>query len=70
MLTREQPDVPGSASWYRHTEHMSAVGFSLLFGSPWLVAIGWAWSRAPRSDAVPMSMAESARLRLWPNEGQ
>ncbi len=44
---------------------MLPVWLSLLFGAPWLVAIVWVRSRAPRTDVVPPSMAESARERLW-----
>ena len=51
-----------AVSW--HSCHMEAVWLSLLFGAPWLAAIAWAWSRAPRMDAVPPSMGERMRDRL------
>jgi hypothetical protein len=43
---------------------MEALWLSLLFGTPWLVAIAWAWSLAPRMDSVPPSMAARIRQRL------
>jgi hypothetical protein len=42
-----------------------SFGLSLLLGAPWLVAIIWTWSRAPRLDAVLPSMADRTRERLW-----
>jgi hypothetical protein len=44
---------------------MNGLWLSLLFGAPWLTAIVWTWSRAPRADSVPPSMGERARQRLW-----
>jgi hypothetical protein len=44
---------------------LDSIGISLLFGAPWIVAIIWAWSRAPRSDNVPPSLAARTRDRLW-----
>jgi hypothetical protein len=44
---------------------MNGLWLSLLFGAPWLAAIVWTWSRAPRADSVPPSMGERARQRLW-----
>jgi hypothetical protein len=44
---------------------VDSIGISLLLGAPWIVAIIWTWSRAPRSDAVPPSMADRSRHRLW-----
>ena len=44
---------------------MTALWLSLLFGAPWLVAIAYVWSRAPREDGPPPSMADYARDRLW-----
>jgi hypothetical protein len=44
---------------------MDAIGISLLFAAPWIVAAVWVWSRAPRYDGVPPSMGERARDRLW-----
>ena len=38
----------------------------ILFGGPWIVAIVWFWRHTPRDDTVPLSMAEEARRRLWP----
>jgi len=44
---------------------IESFGLALLFGAPWIVAIIWAWSRAPRTDDVPPSLGESVRARLW-----
>lgn len=44
--------------------HMEAILLSLLFGAPWLVAIAWVWSQAPRMDDVPLSMGARMRQRL------
>jgi len=44
---------------------LNSIGISLLLGAPWIVAIIWTWSRAPRSDAAWPSMADRARNRLW-----
>lgn len=44
---------------------LNSIGISLLLGAPWIVAIILMWSRAPRPDRVPPSMAERARERLW-----
>ena len=44
---------------------LDTIGITLLLGAPWIVAIIWTWSRVPRSDAVPRSMADVARERLW-----
>jgi hypothetical protein len=44
---------------------LNTIGVSLLLGAPWIVAIIWTWSRAPRFDGVPPSMADRARDRLW-----
>jgi hypothetical protein len=41
------------------------IGISLVLASPWIVAIIWTWSRAPRYDGVPPSMADRVRDRLW-----
>jgi len=46
-------------------EMLSSIGISLLLGAPWIVAIIWTWSRAPRSDAAWPSMAQRTRERLW-----
>ena len=43
---------------------MTSLWLSLLLGAPWIVAIAWAWSRAPRVDGVPPSLGELARRRL------
>jgi hypothetical protein len=47
-----------------HSTLFSALGLSLLFGSPWLVASIWLWRLRPRDGAVPPSMAELARRRF------
>jgi hypothetical protein len=43
---------------------MQTAGLSLLLGAPWLAAIAWTWSRAPRTEVVPPSMGERALQRL------
>jgi hypothetical protein len=43
---------------------MTALGLSLLFAAPWLVAIAWTWSRAPRTERIPPSLGELAVRRL------
>jgi len=43
---------------------MEALGISLLFGAPWLVAIAWAWAHASHTDAVPQSLGARALQRL------
>ena len=43
---------------------MDGLWLSLLFGTPWLAAIAWTWSRVPRADVVPPSMGERALQRL------
>jgi hypothetical protein len=48
----------------RQSDHMEAILLSLLLAAPWLVAIAWTWSRAPRMDTVPPSMGERMRERL------
>src|SRR5689334_22089846 len=49
-----------------HTRPMNALWLSLLLASPWLAAIAYTWSRAPRMDVPPPSMADRTRERLWP----
>jgi hypothetical protein len=44
---------------------MNALLLTLLFGAPWLAAIAYTWSQAPRMDGPPPSMADRARERLW-----
>jgi len=44
---------------------MNALWLTLIFAAPWLAAIAYVWSRAPRMDDPPPSMAERARARLW-----
>jgi len=44
---------------------LASIGISLLIGAPWIVAIIWTWSRAPRPDEVPPSLATRTRDRLW-----
>ena len=39
----------------------------VVFGAPWIAAIVWLWSKRPRDGAVPPSLAEMARKRLWTN---
>ena len=48
-----------------HTRPMNALWLLLFFASPWLAAIAYTWSRAPRMDDPPPSMADRARDRLW-----
>jgi hypothetical protein len=43
---------------------MESVWLSLLFGAPWLAAIVWIRSRAPRIEVVPASMGARALQRL------
>ena len=50
-------------SW--HTRLMNALWLSLLFASPWLAAIAYTWSRAPRMDDPAPSMADRTRDRHW-----
>jgi hypothetical protein len=35
------------------------------FGAPWVIGIGYYWRHRPRDGAIPMSMADQARQRLW-----
>jgi hypothetical protein len=44
---------------------MNTLWLTLLFGAPWLAAILYTWSRAPRMDRPPPSMADRTRERLW-----
>jgi hypothetical protein len=44
---------------------MNALSLAVLFGAPWLAAIIYTWSRAPRMDGPPASMADRMRERLW-----
>ena len=44
-----------------------ALLLPVVFGAPWIVAIAWLWSKRPRDGAVPPSLAETARKRLWTN---
>jgi hypothetical protein len=39
----------------------------LAAGAPWIVGIAYYWQRRPRDGAVPLSMADRARRRLWPS---
>ena len=50
----------GSEPWW------AWVVFPLGFGVPWIVGIVWAWRRRPRDGAIPLSAADEARRRLWP----
>jgi hypothetical protein len=49
------------------TDPWWALLLSVVFGAPWIVAIAWLWSKRPRDGAVPPSLAETARKRLWTN---
>jgi WD40-like Beta Propeller Repeat len=48
-----------------HYRPMAALWLTLLIAAPWLAAIAYARSRAPRMDGPPPSMADRARARLW-----
>jgi hypothetical protein len=37
----------------------------VLFGMPWIVGIAWFWRHLPRDGAIPPSMADRARQRLY-----
>jgi hypothetical protein len=39
----------------------------LAAGAPWIVGIVYYWRRMPRDGAVPLSMGDRARRRLWPS---
>jgi hypothetical protein len=43
---------------------MQGIAISLLFGAPWIAAIAWTWSRAPRADRATPSAGERALERL------
>jgi hypothetical protein len=47
------------------TRRMNALWLSLLFGAPWLAAIVYTWSRAPRMGGMPPSFADRTHQRLW-----
>jgi hypothetical protein len=51
--------VAGSTSWW-----FSPL-LALVLGAPWIAATAWAWRRRVRDGAVPQSMADMARRRLW-----
>jgi hypothetical protein len=38
-----------------------------LFSAPWIAAIVYVWRHRRRDDAIPLSMADAARQRLWPH---
>jgi hypothetical protein len=42
-----------------------ALSLGLVFAAPWIVAILWNWHKRPRDGAVPPSLAETVRKRLW-----
>jgi hypothetical protein len=44
---------------------VNTLWVTLLLAAPWLAALAYTWSRAPRLDGTPPSMAERARERLW-----
>src|SRR5262249_21923233 len=48
-----------------HTQPMNALWLTLLLAAPWLAALAYTWSRAPRMDGPPPSTAERTRERLW-----
>jgi hypothetical protein len=48
-----------------HNLAMSTLLLSLLFAAPWLAAIAWVWSRAPKLEGPAPSLADRARERLW-----
>jgi hypothetical protein len=63
--SKDSEKGPRSSRRGWHTQPMNAVWLSLLFGAPWLAAIAYAWSRAPRADGPPRSYADRVRERLW-----
>jgi hypothetical protein len=42
-----------------------ALLLGLAFATPWIVAILWSWRRRPRDGAIPPSLGEMVRKRLW-----
>jgi hypothetical protein len=42
-----------------------ALSLGLVFAAPWIIAILWNWHKRPRDAAVPPSLAETVRKRLW-----
>jgi hypothetical protein len=44
---------------------MNALALTALLAAPWLAALTYTWSRAPRVDGLPQSMADRTRERLW-----
>jgi hypothetical protein len=44
---------------------MESISLTLLFTAPWVVLIVLLPGRIRPVDHVPLSMAESARRRLW-----
>jgi hypothetical protein len=44
---------------------VDALWVTLLLAAPWLVLLAYTWSRAPRLDGPPPSLADRARERLW-----
>ena len=38
----------------------------LGFASPWIAASIYLWRKIPRDGAIPPSMADIAKKRLWP----
>jgi hypothetical protein len=63
-LEKGRRSLPSSPRGW-HNQLMNALWLSLLFGAPWLAAIAYTWSRAPRMDGPPPSMADRTRERLW-----
>jgi hypothetical protein len=37
----------------------------LIFAAPWITAIVWFWRTRSRDGALPPSLADEARKRLW-----
>ena len=64
-LEKEVPDAFVARPWLAHSTLMNALLVTLLLAAPWLAAIAYTWSRAPRLDGPPPSMADRERARLW-----
>jgi hypothetical protein len=43
---------------------LGALGLGVLFGSPWIVATAWFWSRRVDDGTVTPSLGETALRRL------
>jgi hypothetical protein len=42
-----------------------ALLFPFVFGAPWIAGIAYFWRRTPRDGAIPMSIGDQVRQRLW-----